>query len=112
MSTSENTDFKDKLDQIIQKEWCNVLYECNQQYIAKYAYPKNCAVTESLHEIENVDSESKSLKDVLSVYYNILIKLKLDYAPKTDDPEIREMYFEGLNDIEDIIDKWLICVLK
>ena len=87
MSTSESTDFKKKLDQIIQKECCNVLYECNQQYIAKYAYPKNCAVTEFLHEIENVDY-------------------------KTDDHEIKEMYFEELNEVEDIIDKWLICVLK
>lgn len=106
---------KEKLDQVIRKKCCNLLWDCNQKYTDEYAYPKCYSIIEFLHEIDCIDEtevKDKNLKEILNIYYNIINKLKLNPTFKTLDSEIKEMYFEGLNDIANVLDEWIICVLK
>ncbi len=87
------------------QELLKLVFETLDKYIEEYAYPKLTAINDFKQKIQKIayDDPEMTFKE----YNRVLTELKI--AVKLKD-EYLQMYFEGLYEIQEILDNWFLKI--
>ena len=85
-------------------EISKLMFECLDKYIEQYSYPKLSAFNDFKNKIQKIFPD-QDINSTFKKYSNELANLK---TSTTFEGERLTMYFEGLYEIQEILDNWFL----